>query len=74
MLGIEGTSPREHVYLMRQFDRNRANAAFVVVLEPVLANLACRRGDLALLDAPAQAYTAYQQATELDPGCDLQPG
>jgi tetratricopeptide (TPR) repeat protein len=37
------------------------------VLQPLLANLACRRGDAALNVDSAKALTEYRQATNLDP-------
>ena len=44
--------------------------AYLLVIEPMMANLSCRRGDLVLADAPGQAASCYQHATEFDPGCD----
>ncbi len=45
--------------------------AYVGVIEPLLANLSCRRGDLELAESPSKAAASYQEATHLDPGCDL---
>jgi O-antigen ligase len=45
--------------------------AYVGVIEPLLANLSCRRGDLELAESPSKAASSYQEATRLDPGCDL---
>jgi O-antigen ligase/tetratricopeptide (TPR) repeat protein len=42
--------------------------AYVGVIEPLLANMACRNGDLATGDA---AVACYLRATKLDPGCDF---
>jgi tetratricopeptide (TPR) repeat protein len=44
---------------------------FVGVWRPFQADLACRRGEIQIVDAPAQALTCYRQATELDPDCDF---
>lgn len=42
--------------------------AYVGVMEPLLANMACRNGDLAKGDA---AVSCYLRATKLDTGCDF---
>jgi tetratricopeptide (TPR) repeat protein len=45
--------------------------AFVGVLQPLMANLACRRGDAELAADSPRAIAEYRQATNLDPDCAL---
>src|SRR5581483_9686799 len=48
-----------------------AIAAYLLVAEPLMANYCCRRGDLALVEAPAEAVSCYEQAAKFDPGSDV---
>jgi O-antigen ligase/tetratricopeptide (TPR) repeat protein len=46
-------------------------AALFGVLQPLWANVACHRGDVALADDSARALKEYRRATELDANCAL---
>jgi tetratricopeptide (TPR) repeat protein len=46
-------------------------AALFGVLQPLWANVTCRRGDVALPADSAKALQEYRRATELDPNCAL---